>query len=341
MKNFRCFQIISFFKNLILIFSVLVLVNSNCGEGDTAGADDNSTNTGTGTGTAAGSSTGSGSGVGTETGSGTGTPTGNPPTGDCTCSGNNSCGSYYDSINTTLNNEPFMGELKALIGNHTVIDYGALGDPGGPFEDLDRGVEGCGPTQMFLIYSESCGGSFNKEHSWPKSWWGGQESGAKYSDLFHLFPTNSSANSGRWHLPFCNISTLTNDDHCGVDWVNVSLTVGKGYCDNAGYNDDKFGFQPPAEYKGDFARSHFYMSVRYRGELGTATAEAQCGNLITDHTIGSSLVAWYEDMLRMWHENDPVGQKECDRNQKIFENWQGNRNPFIDHPEWVNKISDF
>lgn len=51
--------------------------------------------------------------------------------------------------------------------------------------------------------------------------------------------------------------------------------------------------------------------------------------------------SWMEDVMRTWHANDPVDSYELDRNDEIYTNWQENRNPFIDHPEWVDQISDF
>jgi len=88
-------------------------------------------------------------------------------------------------------------------------------------------------------------------------------------------------------------------------------------------------FEPLDEYKGDFARTFFYMAVRYFGEDASWPG--------SDMVIGSQLRAWAVEMLLAWHRNDLVSPKEVGRNNKVCR-FQGNRNPFIDHPGFVEKI---
>ena len=89
-------------------------------------------------------------------------------------------------------------------------------------------------------------------------------------------------------------------------------------------------FEPIDEYKGDFARAYFYMSVRYYGE------DSNWGS--SGMTNKSEIEDWAMTMLLNWHNNDPVSQKEIDRNNVIYNSYQHNRNPFIDHPEYAGMI---
>ena len=88
-------------------------------------------------------------------------------------------------------------------------------------------------------------------------------------------------------------------------------------------------FEPINEYKGDFARSYFYMSVRYYTEDSGWPGSAA--------TTGSQLKAWELAQLKQWSSQDPVSTKEINRNNAIYQ-IQDNRNPFIDHPEYVSAI---
>ena len=88
-----------------------------------------------------------------------------------------------------------------------------------------------------------------------------------------------------------------------------------------------------ADYlKGDLARSYFYLSTAYWNQWSCCD---------TVGTNGSYMKPWMEDDMRSWHKSDPVDSDEQERNNMIYTNFQHNRNPFIDHPEWVDQISDF
>lgn len=117
-----------------------------------------------------------------------------------------------------------------------------------------------------------------------------------------------------------------------TDKVKYTSTNGcmLGLCDNDVYTG--YCFEPPDLYKGDFARSYFYISTAYADEFDCCD---------TDGVNGSYIKPWMEAILRDWHELDPVDSYELSRNDVIFSLYQGNRNPFIDYPELVSQISDF
>ncbi|MCP4499045.1 MAG: hypothetical protein GY822_03650 [Deltaproteobacteria bacterium] len=168
------------------------------------------------------------------------------------------------------------------------------------------------------------GDCWNKEHSWPKSWWGGQENDA-YSDMFHLVPSDGRVNNYRSNLPFGEVDNPT---FGGGNEDGIFVEAKMGPCVTPGSSGNCF--EPADDVKGDLARGYFYMAVRYEGLL---TGER-------DAVSGADIKIWQESLLRDWHLLDPVDDAERTRNDAIL-GLQGNRNPFIDHPEWVGQISDF
>ena len=131
-------------------------------------------------------------------------------------------------------------------------------------------------------------------------------------DLHHLFPTDSRANSIRSSHPFGEV--------IGKDAHSNCTTSQTGHIINprTGRKTSTRGFQPPAEHRGNVARAMFYFASRYRYKL-------------------DSLQEYY---LRKWHNDDPVDEQELERNNKI-QQVQGNRNPYIDYPRLVERITDF
>ncbi|MBX3228766.1 MAG: endonuclease [Labilithrix sp.] len=151
--------------------------------------------------------------------------------------------------------------------------------------------------------------SFNTEHSWPQSD-GANREPAK-SDLHHLFPSDSRANSSRSNFPFGEPACAKPGSMVRCSFDQGGSFMGK---DQAGKNT----FEVRPEKRGDIARAHFYMAVRY--------------NLRIPNTE--------EVVLREWNDEDPVDAIEQKRNAAI-ESVQNNRNPFVDRPDFVAKIADF
>ena len=167
-------------------------------------------------------------------------------------------------------------------------------------------------------------GGMNIEHSFAKSWWGGSKNDA-YKDLYHLNPSDSEANSRRGSYPMGIVESPAH-------WENGSIKVG----DNTYGNDySSWCFEPEDQYKGDFARAYFYMATCYE-DLTWAVSQVNAQHALSgDHYKGFK--DWYIDLLLEWHRNDPVSQKEIDRQEAIY-SIQHNRNPFIDYPCLVEYI---
>lgn len=235
---------------------------------------------------------------------------------------------YYDDAQG-LSGQPLRSALHDIIDDHDSQSYSSMW---GHFESTDNkgsntvwdiysDVPGGSPAYTFQFGSDQCGNygaegdCFNREHSFPQSWYGG---GAPMkSDFFHVYPTDGYVNGQRSNHPFGEVDnpfwTSTNGSRSGMN-------VFPEYAGNV--------FEPIDEYKGDLARSYFYILTRYMDVSGSWSSPM---------LSAGDLSAWAEELLVFWHQNDPVSTKEVDRNNAIHD-IQDNRNPYIDHPEWVEEI---
>jgi hypothetical protein len=159
------------------------------------------------------------------------------------------------------------------------------------------------------------------EHSFPKSWWGAYPNNA-YKDLFHLYPADASANESKNNLPLGEVTGTPGFDN-GVTKVG-SNGFGTAYTDKC--------FEPADEYKGDFARSYFYISTVYEN----LAPLMQSPMTYTNNTY-PFWKPWAIDLLLKWNKQDPVSAKELTRIEAVYA-LQGNRNPFIDYPDLAEYI---
>jgi endonuclease I len=191
------------------------------------------------------------------------------------------------------------------------------------YSDIPNGT----PPYTFSIGQNQCGeyvqegDCYNREHSWPQSWFSGDDQATPSRDLHHVFPTDGFVNAQRSNYPFGEVNTAS--------WTSQNGSK-LGTCKTPGFSGT--AFEPIDEYKGDFARAIMYMSVRYYSEDGSWSS--------SDMTTKSEIKPWAIQLLLRWNEQDPVSQKEIDRNNAIYNDYQHNRNPFIDHPEYARMIWD-
>lgn len=177
------------------------------------------------------------------------------------------------------------------------------------------------------LYAPSFKG-LNREHSFPKSWWGGSTGIPAYVDLNHLYPSEAAANMAKSNYPLGEVNrTNTPKFDNGISTVGYPVTGQGGGC--------QWVFEPADEYKGDFARTYFYMATCYQNLTWKYTY------MVSSNTY-PTLTGWAARMLLKWHRDDPVSQKELDRNDMVY-SIQNNRNPFIDRPElaeylWGDKV---
>ena len=231
---------------------------------------------------------------------------------------------YY----TAANNKKSTALLSALHGcidGHTTLSYSSLKNY---YDDTDLTADGyiwdMYSTCKFTINDD--GGSqsricdlWNKEHSVPQSWFG--ESSPMKSDLFHVYPTDARVNNFRGNLPYGETSSRSYID-------NNSKALGYiGSSNFSGYSGKVF--EPVDQYKGDFARTYFYMVARY---LDKSFNKSENGKVVFTYSNSTTgLTTYAVNLFLKWHRQDPVSQKEIDRNNAVYKH-QKNRNPFIDYP---------
>ena len=246
---------------------------------------------------------------------------------------------YYDNARGKTQ-QALLTALQGIVQPSTndVLSYDGLWnafkttdvDSNGKIIDMYSNVEWTPGSKQCGTY-KNVGSCYNREHSMPKSWF--NEGTPMYSDLFHLYPTDGYVNNQRSNYPFgecANGTRLTNGSYEGKGKL--------GTCTYPGYSGKVF--EPDDEYKGDFARTYFYMAAAYNNKIANWTS--------SDTNLGGNSYpafnTWSVTMLMEWHRADPVSAKETARNEAVY-GIQGNRNPFIDHPEmaeyiWGNNKND-
>lgn len=226
-----------------------------------------------------------------------------------------------------------LNSLTEIIDNHHVMTYtdlwtcfqltDTIGE--GQIWDIYSSF-GDGTSEYPLFWSEDqCvsvsaqeGDCYNREHLFCQSWFGSTQEDP-YSDLFHIYPVDGLVNTVRSNNPFGVVEnpsrTFTNGSKYGPNSFSGA--------------PNEPAFEPIDAYKGDIARSLFYMFARYQHEDANFSFSSM--------TNGAKLKTWALNMLIQWHLQDPVSPKEQARNAAVYL-FQHNRNPFIDYPELVNKI---
>ena len=238
---------------------------------------------------------------------------------------------YYDGTEGLTGNA-LKTKLHTIIKNDDHVSYSGLWSayqqtdkkPNGKVWDIYSDRPSGTPPYEFTFGSDQCGNysgegdCYNREHLWAQSWT--NDDATHKTDLHHVYPTDGYVNNRRGNYAFGEVSNAS--------WT--SQNGGKlGQNKVSGYNGTVF--EPIDEYKGDIARALMYVSVRYYQEDNSWST--------SDMTNKSVIKDWAMTMLLRWHEEDPVSQKEIDRNNAAY-GIQKNRNPFVDYPEFANKIWD-
>ena len=174
------------------------------------------------------------------------------------------------------------------------------------------------------------GDGWAREHTWPSS---------------HGFPNNLPAGDASYDVPYTDLHALravdqtVNQSRGSKDYDVTDLNDARGYPEAPLTSYDRNSWEPPDPVKGDLARGLFYMAIRYEGDkddepdlrlVENADATRSRSDGIGELGVLSALLNW--------HREDPPDPRERERNDYIYLHWQGNRNPFIDHPEWVELI---
>ena len=222
----------------------------------------------------------------------------------------------YDNSINGKRGQDLKNAAHQLLKNHTVMTYSSLWYH---FQSTDCHFEN--PNQVWDMYSNitryyrgaSAVSGMNREHSFPKSWWGGTQVDA-YTDLNHLYPSDAEANLAKNNYPLGEVSTASFNNGCTK--VGTPMAGQGGGCSTV--------FEPDDEYKGDFARTYFYMATCYQDYTWKYT-------YMVTNSSWQTLNQWSINLLLKWAREDPVSDKEVARNEAVYK-IQNNRNPFIDNP---------
>ena len=233
--------------------------------------------------------------------------------------------SGYYSAADNKKGAALLSALHGCIDGHTTLSYSSLENY---YDDTDLTAEGyiwdMYSTCKFTINDD--GGSqkricdvWNKEHSIPQSWFG--EDSPMKSDLFHVYPTDARVNNFRSNMPYGETSNRSYIDGDSKALGYIGSSNFSGYSGKV--------FEPVDQYKGDFARTYFYMVARYLDKNFNQSENGKVVFTYSSNTTG--LTTYATNLFLKWHRQDPVSQKEIDRNNAVYKH-QKNRNPFIDYP---------
>ena len=190
---------------------------------------------------------------------------------------------------------------------------------------MNRNYKDHGGRYEYKMHGYTYQDAWNREHVWPKSFGFPNEKDTAFTDLHHIRPADRTINSNRNNRSF--------------DYATEPFYDNNGQVETECFKSTEWTWEPPDVVKGDIARMVFYMAVRYEGyEID--------GDFIQDLEIIDSIPTKGSkeptlgklSTLLEWHKQDPVDTWERRRNDIIYKKYQGNRNPFIDHPEFVERI---
>jgi len=237
---------------------------------------------------------------------------------------------YYESAEGKKD-AALLEALFNTIKDHHVISYNSL-EP--YYERTDYAGDSildmystCHFTMDYANRQQKavCDG-WNKEHSIPQSWF--NEASPMKSDLFHVYPTDARVNNFRSNYPYGEVNggngTGFKDNYGNHGLGKLGENTFSGYSGKV--------FEPADQYKGDFARTYFYMVARYRDR-----ALDKSNGSVVFTSSPTNLTTFAKNLFLKWHRQDPVSEKEIARNDSVFA-IQNNRNPFIDYPYLVEYI---
>jgi len=247
---------------------------------------------------------------------------------------------YYVSVNGK-SGDAILDALYSKVASHDDVGYDGLyvlykytdTDANGIVYDI---YSSCN----FTIKTDECSSGYkkvcdcyNREHTVPQSWFG---SGKPKSDIFNVYPTDGKVNNQRGNYPY---GECANGEKCDD---NSKARGRLGASTFSGYSGKVF--EPDDEFKGDLARSYFYMCAAYRTTTFLKSSEGEV--VFTYNDKKTNLTQYAINLFMKWHREDPVSEKELKRNDAAYNlnnsDAQHNRNPFIDYPElaeyiWGNK----
>ncbi|RNF82267.1 endonuclease [Montanilutibacter psychrotolerans] len=267
-----------------------------------------------------------------------------------------SSGGYYSHVNTSSPSQ-LRCSLHQAIRGHTAYPYsGGTTNTWTILEIADEDPNNAGRildayrNRSYLKVTDRAGSGsglkYNREHSWPNSLGFPSTSGdlglpyAPYTDTHMLYLTDAAYNADRGNKPYANCPVSA---QCGERSTEANNGSGGGSGTYPGHSNwvNSNSFEVWGTRRGDMARAVMYMAIRYEGGRDVNTNQSEPDLELTDdrsRIVGTSSSPAYMGLmstLLAWHQADPPTAAERERNEVIF-SFQGNRNPFIDHPEWAS-----
>jgi len=262
---------------------------------------------------------------------------------------------YYSRVNTSSAPQ-LRCSLHETIKGHTVYPYSGSGtntwtilevaqqDPNNPNKIID-----VYRNRSYAAVSDRAGSgpgsnTYNREHTWPNSLGFANNSLAAYTDTHMLWLSDTNQNSSRGNKPFANCPVSSGCTELQTETNNG--VGGPGQPNRVKSPDGNAGsFEVWNHRKGEMARAMFYMAIRYEGIAAEQAHDGRIPDLeltderskivITSNTASKAYMGLLTDLLA-WHLQDPPDAEEIARND-VIQSFQGNRNPFVDHPEWATR----
>ncbi|MFT5858377.1 MAG: endonuclease I [Flavobacteriaceae bacterium] len=235
---------------------------------------------------------------------------------------------YYDSA-LGLTGSSLQTALNDIIQDHTEFPYSSSGtDVWDILKETDKDTNDA--NNVILLYSGwslngpsefNSGSGWNREHVWPQSRGNFGTGAGPGTDVHALRPCDISVNSARSNRWFAE---------CTQEYIDADGATGSYL------SASDWFWKPRDEVKGDVARMIFYMATRYEGEGGEVDLRL-INSIPSDNNTSEPIHAKLTDLLQ-WNDEDPVDDWERNRNDIIYYDYQNNRNPFIDHPEYAMEI---
>lgn len=263
-------------------------------------------------------------------------------------------GNYYNSLDTTKSCASFKTALYNLISsNTTVIPYALVDDY---FDKTDLVPAKAPATGMIIsdkyasdnpfgpdfcnyrFPTDFCGNRtgnqtecycYDKEHVFPKSWFGGANIYPMYSDMHYIWPADNYVNFRKGNLAIGYVKSAFYTSKNGTK-IGTSDPA-KNYT----FNSTNI-FEPIDTFKGDFARAYLYVVTRYQDSIVNWINRSTASSVL-DGNKYPGLKPWILQVCVKWSKMDPPSAAERKRNDSVFA-LQGNRNPYIDFPNWVEKV---
>ena len=183
------------------------------------------------------------------------------------------------------------------------------------------------------------GGGFNREHLVPQSFFDEYQTNPMKNDAFHVWPTDGKVNGWRSNFAFGNVYNRSSASACNSGATNMPCKSLNGTTKGKFIpNQSITVVEPIDEFKGDIARAILYFATRYEDKLQNFYSTTRSNSKVMfDGSRNKAISDEFLSTLITWHVQDPVSQRELDINNLIYD-YQGNRNPYIDHPEYIGQI---